>query len=134
MPSPTGSASAAGAGAAPRLAVLDARRGEAFAALYAPSGERLWGRGSAPRPSSANGSRRCPSPRWRPDRGRYDFAMSLRDRGAEVAEARSVHRVAARDVCALAAAGPTGERLAPIYLRPPDAERWHERDTSQRAE
>ena len=25
-----------------RLAVLDARRGEVFAALYAPSGERLW--------------------------------------------------------------------------------------------
>ena len=41
-----------------------------------------------------------------------------------------VHRVAARHVCAVAAAG-DGEALAPIYLRAPDAERWRERDNSQ---
>ncbi len=47
----------------------------------------------------------------------------------------AVHRVAARSVCALAAAGDAtgpGEALAPIYLRPPDAERWRERDNSQK--
>jgi tRNA A37 threonylcarbamoyladenosine modification protein TsaB len=48
-----------------------------------------------------------------------------------------VHRVAARDICALAAAqdedaGPAG--IEPIYLRPPDAERWRERDSLQTAE
>lgn len=46
-----------------------------------------------------------------------------------------VHRVAARDVCALAAAmGGEAGPLEPIYLRPPDAERWRERDSLQRAE
>ena len=47
----------------------------------------------------------------------------------------AVHRVAARNVCALAVAGDAtgpGEALVPIYLRPPDAERWRERDTSQK--
>ena len=54
--------------ARPRLAVLDARRGEAFAALHGPKGEE------------PNASRRCPRPRWPPARGRYDFAMSWRPR------------------------------------------------------
>jgi hypothetical protein len=47
-----------------------------------------------------------------------------------------VHRVAGRHVCALAAAAGDSDRdgLAPIYLRPPDAERWRERDASQRAQ
>ena len=29
---------------------------------------------------------------------------------------------------------PDGDSLDPIYLRPPDAQRWRERDTSQRTE
>jgi hypothetical protein len=45
-----------------------------------------------------------------------------------------VHRVAARHVCALAAAAADGGSVAPIYLRPPDAERWRERDSFQRDE
>lgn len=57
--------------------------------------------------------------------------------GVEMAEDDDpVHRVAARHICALAAAGEAGdaEPLGPIYLRPPDAVRWHERDTVQTAE
>jgi hypothetical protein len=42
-----------------------------------------------------------------------------------------VHRVAARHVCAVAAAGDGEAALAPIYLRAPDAERWRERDNPQ---
>ena len=49
-------------------------------------------------------------------------------------DADPVHRVAARHVCALAAAGKGSEALDPIYLRPPDAERWRERDSFQRAD
>jgi hypothetical protein len=45
-----------------------------------------------------------------------------------------VHRVAARNVCALAATEgvAAGGALAPIYLRPPDAERWRERNNSRK--
>lgn len=118
------------------LAVLDARRGEVFAALYAAGGERLWGPlvctpeelaarvGELPQPPPAAGS------------GAVRFRHELASRGVEVPDdADPVHRIAARHLCALAA-GAGGERagaVAPIYLRPPDAERWRERDTSQAA-
>jgi tRNA threonylcarbamoyladenosine biosynthesis protein TsaB len=49
-------------------------------------------------------------------------------------DADPVHRVAARHICASAAAGKGSESLEPIYLRPPDAERWRERDSFQRAD
>jgi tRNA A37 threonylcarbamoyladenosine modification protein TsaB len=49
-------------------------------------------------------------------------------------DADPVHCVAARHVCALAAAGKGSDSLEPIYLRPPDAERWRERDSFQRAD
>ena len=121
-------------GAASRLAVLDARRGEVFAALYSPSGERLWGPlvespgGLATRLSSLT------HPLLAAGSGAVRFRGELVGSGVEIPEdADSVHRVAARHVCAIAAAaGP--EQLAPIYLRPPDAERWRERDTFDRAE
>jgi tRNA threonylcarbamoyladenosine biosynthesis protein TsaB len=119
------------------LAVLDARRGELFAALYTPAGERLWdpvvlrpealgerlgGLGEAP---LAAGS------------GAVRFRHELAGRGVLVPDdADPVHRVAARHICALAdaEASEDGDGLAPIYLRPPDAARWRERDTSKRAE
>jgi tRNA threonylcarbamoyladenosine biosynthesis protein TsaB len=124
---------AAGNGERQRLAVIDARRGEAFAALYAPSGERLW------EPWVGTPSELCerlselPEPPLAAGSGALRFRDELA-RGAEVAGDGEVHRVAARHICALAAEGGAGEQLAPIYLRPPDAERWHERDTSQRSE
>jgi tRNA A37 threonylcarbamoyladenosine modification protein TsaB len=46
-------------------------------------------------------------------------------------DADPVHLVAARHICALAAAGAGSDSLEPIYLRPPDAERWRERDSLQ---
>jgi tRNA threonylcarbamoyladenosine biosynthesis protein TsaB len=117
-----------------RLAVLDARRGEVFAALYAPDGERLWGPlveapdslakrlASLPRPPLAAGSGAV--------RFRHELGVETPD------EADPVHRVGARHICALAASGGAWDSgpLAPIYLRPPDAERWRERDDPDRAQ
>jgi len=119
-----------------RLALLDARRGEVFAALYGSAGDRLWDPsvlrpdalferlGELPEKPVAAGS------------GAVRFRKELVSRGVEVPEVVDpVHRVAAKCICALAeAAGSDGGGLAPIYLRPPDAARWRERDTSKRAE
>jgi tRNA threonylcarbamoyladenosine biosynthesis protein TsaB len=124
------------AGGRDRLAIVDARRGEVFAALYSPAGERLWGPlvsspeelaeriGGLARPALCGGS------------GAVRFHQQLARNGAEIPDgADPVHRVAARHVCALAAAAGAGESGpgAPIYLRAPDAERWRERGTLEKA-
>ena len=118
-----------------RLALLDARRGEVFAALYSARGERIWeplvcrpeeleervaALATAP-PAAGSGAVR--------------FRHELARHGVRIADdADPVHRVAARHICALATASPEGGPLAPIYLRPPDAERWRERNSFQKAE
>jgi tRNA threonylcarbamoyladenosine biosynthesis protein TsaB len=120
------------------LAVLDARRGEVAAALYAADGASSWGPWlGAPeqlfevvpdpaRPALCGGS------------GAVRFRQQLTSRSVEIPDdADPVHRVAARHICALAAARRGGDEstsIAPIYLRPPDAERWRERDSLQAAE
>jgi tRNA threonylcarbamoyladenosine biosynthesis protein TsaB len=117
------------------LALLDARRGEVFAALYSERGERIWEplvcrpeeleervAALAPPPPAAGS-------------GAVRFRHELARHGVRIADdADPVHRVAARHVCALAAASAGGGPLAPIYLRPPDAERWRDRDSFQRSE
>ena len=118
-----------------RLAVCDARRGEVFAALYGEAGRRVWEPlvcrpealeervAALPVPPSAAGS------------GAIRFRDELARHGVRIADdADPAHRVAARHICALAAASGGGGPLAPIYLRPPDAERWRERDSFQRDE
>jgi tRNA threonylcarbamoyladenosine biosynthesis protein TsaB len=72
-----------GAGGRTRLAVLDARRGQAFAALHGPVGEELW-------PPLVAGPEELLASAGRPARP---------------------------------------ETIEPVYLRPPDAEIWLERDT-----
>jgi tRNA threonylcarbamoyladenosine biosynthesis protein TsaB len=118
------------------LAVLDARRGEVFAALYSPGGERLWEPFVAPPAELAERVAGLPVPPLGAGSGAVRFRDELASRGLEVpGDADPVHRVAARHVCALAAAANGGDdSLDPIYLRAPDAERWRERDTSKRAE
>ena len=128
---------AGGEGHGGDLVVCDARRGEVFAALYDESGERLWEPfvcrpeqllerletlGEPPRAAGSG------AVRFRDDLSGY--AIPIAD------DADPVHRVAARHVCALAAAGGAAEAgpLDPIYLRPPDAERWRERDSVPRPE
>jgi tRNA threonylcarbamoyladenosine biosynthesis protein TsaB len=123
------------AGGRDGLAVADARRGEVFAALYSAAGERLWGPlvgspgelaeriAGLPRTALCGGS------------GAVRFRQQLTSEGIEIPDdADPVHRVAARHVCALAAAAGEGEAGpgAPIYLRAPDAERWRERGTLEK--
>jgi tRNA threonylcarbamoyladenosine biosynthesis protein TsaB len=132
-----GRALAARDGRAARLAVVDARRGEAFAALYAPGGERLWGPLVCSPAALAARLAELEQPPLAAGSGAIRFRKELASRGVEVPDdADPVHRIAARHVCALAASGLGGEEpgpVAPIYLRPPDAERWRERDTFQAA-
>jgi len=120
-----------------RLAVLDARRGEAFAALYSPAGARLWEPFVAPPSELADRVDGLAEPPLAAGSGAVRFRQELASRGADVPDdADPVHRVAARHVCALAETGTDGSdaRLDPIYLRPPDAQRWRERDNLRTAE
>ena len=109
---------------APRLAVIDARRGEVFAALYAPGGELSWGplavrpeelaeriRASADRPLAAGD-------------GSLRFRGMLEAAGIRVMSADSrAHVVRALHVCRLGAAVPgvAPQTVLPDYLRAPDA-------------
>jgi tRNA A37 threonylcarbamoyladenosine modification protein TsaB len=121
------------------LAVLDGYRGEVFAALYSDRGERVW-EPLVYRPGElAERVAGLETPPSVAGSGAVRFRHELAQNGVRIADdADPVHRVAARHICALAAAADEGEakadRLAPIYLRPPDAERWRERDSFQRAE
>jgi tRNA threonylcarbamoyladenosine biosynthesis protein TsaB len=120
-----------------RLAVLDGWRGEVFAALYGPDGERIW-EPAVYRPEDlAERVAALDRPPAVAGSGAVRFRQELARDGVRIADdSDPVHRVAGRHICALAAESteedPDG--LAPIYLRPPDAERWRERDASQRAE
>jgi tRNA threonylcarbamoyladenosine biosynthesis protein TsaB len=128
---------AAGVGAeGERLAVLDGYRGEVFAALYGAGGERIWDPFVCRPEELADRLRTLPTAPVVAGPGAVRFRKELSVDDVQIADdSDPVHRVAARDVCALAAAM-TGEAgpLEPIYLRPPDAERWRERDSLQRAE
>lgn len=120
-----------------RLAVLDARRGEVFAALYSPAAERLWEPLVTAPVELVERVAELPVAPLAAGSGAVRFRDELASRGVDVPEdIDPVHRVAARHACALAEAAPDrGEgRLEPIYLRAPDAERWRERDTFKRAE
>jgi len=119
------------------LAVLDARRGEVFAALYGSAGERLWQPLVATPQDLAERLGELSAPPLAAGPGAVRFRHELASRGVEIPDDKDpIHRIAARHVCALAEAGVSGDgdHLEPIYLRPPDAQRWRERDTSQRAE
>lgn len=113
------------------LAVLDARRGEAFGALYSADGSRLWEPFVATPAELADRVGALRQPPLAVGLGALRFRDELASRDVEVpGDADPVHRVAARHVCALAEAGSgmAGDRLEPIYLRPPDAQRWRERN------
>lgn len=118
------------------LAVLDARRGEVFAALYSPRGARLWEPLVSSPEALIERLSGLPAPPLAAGSGAVRFRDELANRDVEVPDDDDpIHRVAARHVCALAAADVAGADavLEPIYLRPPDAQRWRERDDSKRA-
>ena len=115
-----------------RLAVLDARRGQAFAALHGAGGEELWPPLVAAPGELAGRVAALPQAPLAAGSGAIRFRDELEAAGADVLpDDEPAHRVSARHVCVLAEAGRPArpESIEPIYLRPPDAELWLERDT-----
>jgi tRNA threonylcarbamoyladenosine biosynthesis protein TsaB len=114
----------------PALPVFDARRGEAFAALF-QDGDELWPPFVAGPDELAAQLRELDRTPLAAGDGALRFAAELEAAGATVAPPEDpIHRVAARHVCAVGEAAveaPT-DHIQPLYLRPPDAKRWRERD------
>ncbi len=113
-----------------RLAAIDARRGELFAALYDERSAELWAPFVAtPEAIATRVGSLAESPLAAGD-GSIRFRDQLEAANVEVLpDADPAHRMAARHVCALGArAEPVPlEQVKPIYLRRPDAEVWRER-------
>jgi tRNA threonylcarbamoyladenosine biosynthesis protein TsaB len=120
---------AAGAGdeAERVLAVLDARRGEAFAAAYEGDRELLAPTALTPDALAAAARRLGTAGGAHPlavGDGALRFREHLEAAGAAIpADASRLHRVSARHLCRLAAGAEATDRDAvlPDYVRPPDA-------------
>jgi len=113
------------------LPVIDARRGEAFAALFDADGVEVWPPFVAPPDELVARLGELDSAPLAAGDGALRFAAELEGAGATVAPPQDpIHRIAARHVCAVgeAAAEAPPDRIQPLYLRPPDAKRWIERD------
>jgi tRNA threonylcarbamoyladenosine biosynthesis protein TsaB len=127
-------AGGAQAGGRAVLAVLDARRGEVFAALYGDSKEAIWEPFVTDPVQLAQRIAKLPEPPLAAGSGALRFRDELQEGGAEIpGRSDPLHRIDAREICALGALGVASapEGIAPIYLRPPDAERWRERDSTE---
>jgi tRNA threonylcarbamoyladenosine biosynthesis protein TsaB len=124
--------SAEGHGEGPlALPVFDARRGEAFAALLEPGGAERWPPFVASPDRLADRVRGLDEPCLAAGDGALGFAAELEAAGATVAPPEDpIHRLAAIDVCAVgeAASEASPDQIQPLYLRPPDAKKWLERD------
>ena len=126
-----------GLGGVIRLPVLDARRGEVFAAAFSAGGRRVWEPFVCPPQELADRIAGLGEAALCAGSGAVRFRKELAGPDVEIPDdADPAHRIAARHICALAAAGAgvEAEPAAPNYLRPPDAERWRERDTIQTSE
>lgn len=111
---------AAVAAGRPVLAAIDARRDEAFAAVF-DAGGRLRGRSVAAR---AEQLAELAGGHLAVGDGAVRFRAELEAAGAVVAaDGDPVHRVSAVEICRLGAGAPAGERdaLVPDYVREPDA-------------
>jgi len=116
-----------------QLAVLDGRRGEAFAALFMAGGEEVWEPLVAKPGDLADRLRALPERPLAGGSGALRFRGELEAAGAEVLpDSSEAHRVWARHICRLAEDGPSSppEAIQPIYLRPPDAQVWLDRDSA----
>jgi tRNA threonylcarbamoyladenosine biosynthesis protein TsaB len=113
----------------PRLAAIDARRGEMFAALYDAFGSEVLAPEAISPEALAERLASVPGTPAAAGDGSLRFRRQLESAGVEVLpDADPAHRMAARHVCALAATiepGPAGD-VTPAYLRRPDAEVWRE--------
>jgi tRNA threonylcarbamoyladenosine biosynthesis protein TsaB len=113
------------------LPVIDARRGEVFAALLDDRGTELWPPFVAPPDGLAERLGELDRPTLAAGDGALGFAAELEAAGATVAPPEDqIHRVAARHVCSVGAAADEAspDQIQPLYLRPPDAKKWLERD------
>jgi tRNA threonylcarbamoyladenosine biosynthesis protein TsaB len=113
------------------LPVIDARRSEAFAALIDDGGSEVWPPFVAPPEELGDRVRGLDRPLLAAGDGALRFAAELEAAGATVASPEDqIHRVAARHVCAVGetAIEASPDQIQPLYLRPPDAKRWLERD------
>ena len=106
------------------LAVLDARRNEAFAAAWDGAREVLAPAALAP-DALADDVSKLPAGPLAVGDGAVKFRSTLERAGAAIpADGSPLHRVAARHLCRLAAGVQAGSRdtVLPDYLRLPDAE------------
>jgi tRNA threonylcarbamoyladenosine biosynthesis protein TsaB len=114
-----------------RLPLIDARRGQLFAALHGEDGEEIWPPFVAePEEITARVARLERIPLAAGD-GAIRFRDGLEAVGVTVSPSgHPVHRIAARHICALAEAlaPKRPEQIEPLYLRAPDAEVWLERN------
>jgi tRNA threonylcarbamoyladenosine biosynthesis protein TsaB len=113
------------------LPVIDARRGEAFAALFERDGEVVWPPFVTPPTDLVERLGNLDAAPLAAGDGALRFAAELEAAGATVAPPEdSIHRVAARHVCAVGeeAVEASPDQIQPLYLRPPDAKKWLERD------
>src|SRR5262249_21018354 len=116
------------------LPVLDARRSEVFVALHAADGSELWPPLVADPGEVVDRLQELDQRPLAAGDGALRFASDLETGGATVAPPDDpVHRIAARHVCALGEAADdlAPDRIEPVYLRPPDAKRWLQRDRNQ---
>jgi tRNA threonylcarbamoyladenosine biosynthesis protein TsaB len=118
----------------PRLALIDARRGEVFAGLYDHRCEPVWDPFVTPPDRLAERVENLSVAPLAAGDGSLRFRQRLEAAGVEVLpDADPAHRMAARHVCALAEGAPRvrPEQLTPIYLRRPDAEVWRQQRTAE---
>lgn len=140
---------AAGADGDATLAVIDARRGEAFAAAYVSDGHGSIREVIAARPLAPDGLRGLvaraeeldakPGRVWRAvGDGAVRYRNDLQAAGAVVApDTSAVHRVSAEPICEIGAraqAAQAREQIVPDYCRRPDAELALERSAAMQAE
>lgn len=109
----------------PVLAVIDARRGEVFAAAWAGGRRVLEPRAVAPEALAVSLATALPAPPLVVGDGAVRFREELERAGAAVPAGGSpLHRVSALEVCRLGARGEPADRdgLLPDYRREPDAQ------------
>jgi tRNA threonylcarbamoyladenosine biosynthesis protein TsaB len=122
-----GALAEAASGDRPVLAVLDARRGEAFAAAWAPGDppRELLAPAALTPQHLAERVVSLPATALAIGDGALEFRAFLQEAGAEVPpDGSPLHRVAARHLCRLArtARPPGRDAVLPDYVRLPDAE------------
>lgn len=117
-----------------RMAVLDARRRQAFVSLFASDGSVVLPATCVEPEEFGRIVALVSDPPLALGDGSLRFLGELESAGAEVAGPESTaHSIDARHVCRLASDAEVTpfDAIEPTYLREPDAKRWIERDTGK---